>query len=569
VLAVPEPDPLLHLPAWGLADQDRADDVTVRSIAEAAALQFAAAELLEADRGADAVELARLLGEAAGARLVSSVGDDQVLWETRDAAWRRYQALLAAGEVDGDELVDADRTVALHTVVGASVDAIARSGRRVTSALAHAAAARVIERDLTRLRADLAAGSTTVATASARAAAGAVDDPELVYAIAASRRVPHRLLDLALGRAQLALAGLDGLPRLAGSVAALAGRLGATRDALGPASPVATDPLPRAHRAAGMTRRAAVAVEHARRFLLADPALAEAREVHRRRGLDRPELTSTFPLAFPLEALARCGAPVSERLESWLRELASRSYAYYDDPRLAALDADTVGAVLRLCRYRAQGRDAASTTRALLARVAAAIAPSDRIPVWLERPADGRVRLTGGRCAAVEANFLLGLRAGGAERFPELGARPLARLWSDFAARGTADVADYVPEYLLVPISRLLADGDDPGDAARARLRWEIERLADTRSPQTAAFLTLAASEHPDLGSVAWSWVETLAGSQRHDGGWGAEPLFWVNGVGGTPEWFRSRTVTTGFCYEALSVFLSAAQPGDTPGPRR
>jgi hypothetical protein len=531
-------------------------------------LQFATADLLEADRGVDAVELARLLGEAATARLAAAVGDDQGFWATRDATWRRYQAVLASSEVDGDELVDADRAVALHTVVGASVDAVARSGRRVTSALAHAAAARVIERDLTRLRADLAAGSTTIATVSARAAAGAVDDPELIYPIAASRQVPHRLLDLALRRAQLALEGLAGLPRLSGSVAALAARLGATRGSLGTAPPVAAHPLPRARRMAGLGRRAAVAVEHARRFLLADPALAEAREVHRRRGLDRPEMTSTFPLAFPLEALARCGAPISERLESWLAELASRSYAYYDDPHLAALDADTVGAVLRLQRYRAHGRDPSSTTAALLARVAAALAPSDRVPVWLERPADGRVRLTGGRCAAVEANFLLGLRAGGPELFPELGARPLARLWSDFADRGTTDVADYVPEYLLVPISRLLAGGDDPGDAARARLGWEIERLAETRSPQTAAFLTMAATSHPDMGTVAWSWIETLARGQRHDGGWAAEPLFWVNGAGGAPEWFRSRTVTTGFCYEALSVFLSAARTGGTPGPR-
>jgi hypothetical protein len=500
---------------------------------------------------------------------VASVGDDQPFWETRTATWRRYQALLASNEVDGDELVDADRTVVLHTIVGASVDAVAGSGTRVTSALAHAAAALAIERDLTGLRADLAAGSMTIATVSARAAADAVDDPGLIYAIAASRRVHHRLLDLALRRAHLALEGLSGLPRLSGAVAALAARLGATRDALGAASPAATDPLPRARRTAGMGRRTAAAVEHARRFLLADPALAEAREVHRRAGLNRPEMTSTFPLAFPLEALARCGAAISERLESWLRELASRSFSYYDDPDLAALDADTVGAVLRLRRYRSHGRAASSTTAALLARVAAALEPSDRIPVWLERPTDSRIRLTGDRCAAVEANFLLGLREGGAERFPELGARPLARLWSDFAARGTADVADYVPEYLLVPLSRLLAVGGDPGDAARARLRWEIERLAATSSPQTAAFLTMAVANHPDLGTVAWSWIEVLARSQRHDGGWDAEPLYWLNGVGGTPQWFRSRTVTTGFCYEALSALLSMARAGGTPESRR
>jgi hypothetical protein len=456
--------------------------------------------------------------------------------------------------------------VVLHAVVGASIDAIARSGARVTSALTHAAAALAVERDLSRLRADLAAGSTTIATVSARAAAGAVDDQELIYLIAASRQVHHRLLDLALGRVRLALQGLFGLPRLSAAVAGLDARLGATRDSLGTASPVATSPPPRARRTAGAGRRIAAAVEHARRFLLADPAMVEAREVHRRGDLDRPEMTSTFPLAFPLEALARCGAAVSERLESWLQELASRSFSYYDDPRIVTLDADTVGAVLRLQRYRSHGGDASSTVEALLGRVAAALEPSDRIPVWLERPTDSRIRLAGGRCAAVEANFLLGLLEGGAESFPKVGARPLARLWSDFAARGTTDVTDYVAEYLLVPISRLLAEGEDPGDAARARLSREIEQRTETCSPLTAAFLTMAASNHPDMGTAAWSWIEVLARSQRHDGGWDAEPLFWVNGAGGAPEWFRSRTVTTGFCYEALSVFLATAGAGSSSG---
>ena len=158
---------------------------------------------------------------------------------------------------------------------------------------------------------------------------------------------------------------------------------------------------------------------------------------------------------------------------------------------------------------------------------------------------------------AVEANFLVGLLEGSAELFPKLGARPLARLWSDFAARGTTEVADYVADYLLVPLSRLLTAGEDPGDAARARFGQEIERRAAASSPQTVAFMTLAAANHPDAWAGAWSWMQILTRSQRHDGGWDAEPLYWVNGSGGLPEWFRSRTVTTGFCYEALSLFVS------------
>jgi hypothetical protein len=561
VLAVPERDPLLHLPQWGLADQNFSGNSVALSIAEAAAFEFAAVDLLHTDQRNEAAELARVLGEAANSRFTQAVGDDEPFWEAKASAWQRHQALLAATEIGRDELIEADRAVVLQTIVGASIDAVTRSGVRIAPAVTHQAAALAIERDLTNLYADLEAGSTTIATVAARAAAPSTDDPDLVTLVAASRRVHHRLLDLALKRAHLALEGLAGLPRLSAYAAALLARLGARRDSLGTEPPVAVHSLPRGSRTAGTRRRMAAAVGHAHQFLLADGTLQEAREVHRREGLlDRPEMTSGFPVAFPLEALARCGAAVPEQLDSWLEELAARSFSYYDHPRFAALDADTVGAVLRLQKYRPGAEGAWSAVDALIPRVSAALEGRDRIPVWLERPTDGRIRLAGSRCAAVEANFLVGLLEARAELFPTIGVRPLARLWSDFAARGAADVANYVPEYLLVPISRLLANGEDPGDAARARLSWEIEQLAGAPSPQTAAFLTMAACNLPGKRTDAWPWMEVLVGSQRHDGGWDAEPLFWVNGSGGAPEWFQSRTVTTGFCYEALSLLLPPAQ---------
>jgi hypothetical protein len=567
VLADPERDPLLYLPVWGLADLESSSGSFALSIAEAAAFEFAASDLLHWDQGKEATDLAQMLDEAANSLFRSTVGDDELFWDTKNSLWQRYKTILASNEIDGDELVEGDRAVLLQTIVGASIDAIAGSGVRIASAGSRGAAALAIERDLTNLRADLEAGSTTVATVAARAAAGSTDDPELVYLIAASRPVHRHLLDLALEQANLALKGLLGLPQLSAYVTALIARLRAKRDSIGTERWEATHRLPRASRKADMMRRMAAAVEHARRFLLADPALQEAREVHRRVGLDRPEMTSIFPMAFPLEALARCGAPVSEQVQSWLQEMSSRSFSYYDDPRATALDADTVGAVLRLWRYRARIGDDSSTIQALIRRVSRALEGCDRIPVWLERPTDSRIRLAGGRCAAVEANFLVGLLEGSAELFPKIGARPLARLWSDFVARGTTDVSDYVSDYVLVPISRLLAAGGYPGDDARARLSWEIEKRADATSPQTVAFLTMAASNHPDIRTPASSWIEVLVRNQRHDGGWDAEPLFWVNGSGGTPEWFRSRTVTTAFCYEALSGFVSTG-PSTRPDVR-
>jgi hypothetical protein len=559
VLAAPQSDPLLYLPKWALADINSSGDRDSLefSIAVAAAFEFAAADLLYTDKGNVATNLAQILDDSANSLFMSTVGEDELFWNTKNLTWQRYKAVLASSDVDLNQLVEADRAVVVHAIVGASIDVVAESGGRIASAVPHVGAALAIERDLASLRADLEAGSTTIATIAARAAAGSIDDPELIYLVAASRHVHRHLIDLALQHARHALEGVSGLPSLSAHVTTLIDRLSTTRGALGSESSMTAHPVPRGCRSAGMGKRMAVAVEHARRFLLADPTFHEAREVHRHVGLGPHEMTSIFPMVFPLEALARCGERVSDLLDSWLEELASRSFSYYDDPRLASLDADTVGAVLRLWKYRSRIAQASSTIDALIRRASAAVEERDRIPVWLERPIQSHIRLTGGMCAAVEANFLVGLIEASADLFPKIGARPLARLLSDFAARGTSDALDYVDDYLLVPISRLLVHQNDAGDAARARLSSEIEKRAGASSPQTIAFLVMAASNHPEMETEPWSWIDILVRSQRYDGGWDAEPLFWVNGFGGDPEWFRSRTVTTSFCYEALSVAVS------------
>jgi hypothetical protein len=564
VLAAPEFDPLLYLPKWGLADINSSGDCDPIEfcIAVAAAFEFAAADLLYTDKGKEATSLAQILDDAANSLFMSTVGEDELFWDIKNSTWQRYKAILASSDVDLNQLVDADRAVAVHAIVGASIDVLAESGGRIASAVAHVGAALAIERDLASLRADLEAGSTTIATIAARAAAGSIDDPELIYLVAASSHVHRHLIDLALQQARRALEGVSGLQRLSAHVTTLIDRLSTSKSALALESSMTAHPLPRGSRTAGMGKRMAAAIEHARRFLLADPTFQEAREVHRHVRLGPHEMTSIFPMAFPLEALARCGEGVSDLLDSWLEEMASHSFSYYDDPRLGSLDADTVGAVLRLWKYRSHIAHPSSTIDALVSRASAALEDRDRIPVWLERPIESHIRLTGGMCAAVEANFLVGLIEAAADVFPKIGARPLARLLSDFAARGTSDAIDYVDDYLLVPISRLLVHqnggGDnDAGDAARARLSSEIERRAEASSPQTIAFLIMAASNHPELETQAWSWIDILIRSQRYDGGWDAEPLFWVNGFGGAPEWFRSRTVTTSFCYEALSVAVS------------
>lgn len=441
-----------------------------------------------------------------------------------------------------------DTEGAFSQILGASLDSIAGRSDVLNIALGHYGAALAIETGLNNLSQDLVSGVETIATTAARGAAPGVDDPALVYLIAAGRRVHQQLLDRALEEADLACHRLAGLPLLASLASELQTRLRAVRDKLGAESPPPAHPIPDETLHQTLSRRARLAANRARGFLLGDPHLLEAREVQRREGLDGGEMMSLFPVSFPLEALARNGEAVQDRLATWVTDLAARSFAYYDHRLFKALDSDTVGAVLRLSKYQPDE----DVVKDLVARLERAIGNGDRIPVWLERPADPRLRLTGERCAAVEANLLLGLATGTPARFEAIGAKSFARLCSDFVSRGCATTADYVTEYLLVPLARLMTVTGADQPEVLARMSLEIDKRATTASAQTAAFLAIAATTLPSLGFDPAPWTDVIVRAQRHDGGFDAEPLFWVNGPGGRPEWFKSRTVTTAFCFDAL-----------------
>jgi hypothetical protein len=450
---------------------------------------------------------------------------------------------------DGDPILAGDQRVVLAGIVGAALDSVSGGHDSLEVAFTRLGAALAIESALNNLSADLVSGMETIATTAARGAAPDVDDPALIYLIAAGRRVHQGLLVRALEEADLARQSLTGLPLLSSLASELLDRLRVVREKLGADSPPPPHPIPGEISEQTLSRRTRSAVKRARAFLLADPHFLEAREVQRREGLDGGEMTSLFPISFPLEALARNGEAVQDRLDTWLVDLAARSFAYYNHQLFKALDSDTVGAVLRLSKYVATVNDIES----LLARLENAVGDGDRVPVWLERPTDPGIRLTGEGCAAVEANLLLGLAQASPSRFDGVGSKPFARLCHDFVARGCVIAADYMSEYLLAPLARLLALRRVEDPEVLGRMRLEIEKRSATTSAQTAAFLVISVTALPGLEFDPAPWTDVIMRAQRHDGGFDAEPLFWVNGPGGRPEWFKSRTVTTAFCFDALS----------------
>jgi hypothetical protein len=510
----------------------------------------AALELIEGGgRNERDSALARLLLNQAIDAYRRLVGTNEAFWEARSRLWVAHSSRLIGPSVQEPpgfgSLIRGDPTVVAYGTIGACLRALAGDGRDLAEALVELACARVLERDIRELQTDLSQGRVTAVTVIAHEEA-AVFDPELVYLVAASRGLHDRVLTEAIVHGHRSQEQLHGLPLLLECASAVVARLEATRTALKVGAPI-----PSRRRTRARIPDAEAAKRHGRGFLLSDPWLREGWEVQRREGLGVPEMTSLFPVCFALEALASTGAEVSDRVAWWLNAIADRSFAYYDHPDFDALDADTVGAVLRLSRWVPGWLEVGD----LVLRLEKAMRGRSRVPVWLERAGDHHLRLTGEGCPAVEANLLLGLRVGAPDRFASLGIAPLRGLLADFAKGGAAIAIDYVPEYLLMAVARLLADlaveSADPGPA-RGALQKEIDRRRLTRSPQTAAWLILATVAHDGPGRTDRRWIDVLLGGQRHDGGWTAEPVFWVNGPDGTTSWYESRTVTTAFCFEAL-----------------
>jgi hypothetical protein len=94
--------------------------------------------------------------------------------------------------------------------------------------------------------------------------------------------------------------------------------------------------------------------------------------------------------------------------------------------------------------------------------------------------------------------------------------------------------------------------------AAYFRERLETEARRDDLTPQDASFLTLACLRTQALPFNP-NWITTLFKHQRHDGCWEGEPIYITPSARGlTTIWFKSRTITTAFCYHALKTYQSA-----------
>ncbi len=561
ILRRPEDPPLLHYHRWFLDDLGVADDAG-RAALEAhlfaamvftLALDFVQRGVRSADSFVDTawVGVADTLSRQIAREFAVVLEPDAPFWDTYRSLWDSAAATVAnpAGPA---------RTAARRAPFMLSGLAVCETTgwegdrHRVLDMLGHLNAVLAMRDDLLAIRRGLGRGTLTEHVQVMIEAAGreeaAIDDPArllgaLILGGSVDALEPRWRADLDALAGDAAELGLPTTGRYARHLESIMSRV---TDGLRLDGPVT--PSTRFEPASDPHREAVVMAE---RFLLADPSLREAWEVHRWGLAGAPEVTARFPAGIVVEILGRSGHDIADLVDDFYRQAGEKRFAYYDHPDLPYAETDTLGVLLRLYEFSKQTEWHRSVIDEFLALLEAHVAPDGRLPVWLTDDPDDL--LLGEGCGTIEANLIRGLLAYDAPRLAPLAGPALERLISDFLVRGAGITVNYPRPYLLVVLGDLLSAVEGP-DAAWRRLGAQIELQAvrDRLTPMTAACLTLAARHPSTAKQFDESWITTILKGQRFDGGWSGEAMFFAPNRGRSATWYSSRLVTSALCYDAL-----------------
>jgi hypothetical protein len=303
----------------------------------------------------------------------------------------------------------------------------------------------------------------------------------------------------------------------------------------------------------------AQATTAAESYLLADRLFQSSWAIQR--GLpDTETLTArAFPAGLVVENLCRCEHSLGDAIDQVFTWLQASGFRYYDNFPQLPPDADDLGLLLRLSQFATKDQQALyeKILEQPLSWMQRSILPSGEIPVWFAAGPgqDSPIRVWGHSCATTETNLLLGLidlnKSEHRGIIREAAAGVIARFLSD----GLAASLYYVQPYTIWSGLRLIEQGRqffETSQPARSFFAARFEALGQSSlTPQTAAFQILSKATLPTLESDTWPWLKRLLKSQRHDGSWGAEPLFLVPHRSGV-AWYASRLVTSSYCYMAL-----------------
>ncbi len=237
------------------------------------------------------------------------------------------------------------------------------------------------------------------------------------------------------------------------------------------------------------------------------------------------------------------------------------------------MDTDSLGVLLRLLKYSSNPPAQQQALEAPLGWMRRSIPADGRIPVWIEHPpessqqANRPANLLGEGCGSIEASLLTGLLETNWEQDWGIIQASAAGLFERFSRQGPAISVNYPPGYCLWRIVQLLGALQgrhlEPGLSARIKqvvqsLPEHLDRAAGQYrlSPQQAAFLVLAGPISGRQDPHNRRWATLLLKSQRPDGSWPAEPLFFVPNRGEHTVWHSSDLLTSAYCYLAIKACM-------------
>jgi hypothetical protein len=258
------------------------------------------------------------------------------------------------------------------------------------------------------------------------------------------------------------------------------------------------------------------------------------------------------------------------RVRELLLEIPAGELRYYRHWRGIPPDADSLGLMLRL----ASGLPDVPAERleSWIALMAENLG-EDGVPrVWFRRSPAGatheppQLDWRGDDCTACLLSLALGLVQLDAARFERTLSAILSAALARFRGEGFTGTHHYCPEFAS-HLFLLLAEALPRADVARA-LREEVRRCAAAlvrqalatqrldgswQSPQRTAWNVIALClHHPDEAALTRA-ARYLSETQRGDGSWLPELLYYTVGKPGYMVEYRGLEVTTAFCAQALA----------------
>jgi hypothetical protein len=195
----------------------------------------------------------------------------------------------------------------------------------------------------------------------------------------------------------------------------------------------------------------------AARFLLADPTMREAWEVHRWGLLGAVEMSAQFPAGLILEMLAVHGLEMTELIDGFFRSTEDKHLAYYDHPVARPfVESDTLGLLLRLYKYSGQTERNGKILGEYLELLHKRVRPDGRLPVWLVESDQAPAMVLGEGCGTIEANLLLGLFDYQPHEHMSLIMPAAHRLVDDYVTRGASINVNYPHPYTRAVLAELM-----------------------------------------------------------------------------------------------------------------